>query len=507
VTTPPDEDIDPDPPSAPPVEVPSGRVVVPAGRVDVGQLRAVTFPVAGPVTYVHDFGACRDGCSRAHQGNDLIGDRLQPLLAMHDGVIDHLVDHPTAGYGVVIRDAEGWEYHVYHVNNDSLATDNGREDGTWRFAEGIVPGASVRAGQLIGWMGDSGNSEGSVPHAHVEIHRPGGDAINPYWSLRQAQRDVNCRIRTVDADPSLPDDTAWLDTGWATTTLPAGWIPLALTGGHPNTNRIAARMWVGPHGHTPVDAAALRVGDARYDHTAACAPGGAASPLPTQLAVVLATIRAIESGGDYTAASRSSSASGAYQFIDSSWGGYGGYTRALHAPPPVQDAKAAEWATAILQRNGGDVTAVPVSWYLGHVPVGAEWDTIPPVGANTLTPRQYQQRWMAKYAELLGRPDAPMTGTAGWQPVDTTTTCHTVIVDVGTPAAPQLVLTQAQRFLAESTGRAIPATTDPCDPARQTSRRATDADNTATPPARTQRRVSYRTAGRRRRVAPPDPST
>ena len=185
-------------PKAPPVEAPSGRVVVPAGKVDPGQIRSITFPIAGPVTYGNDFGACRDGCTRAHKGNDLIGDRLQPLVAMHDGVIDHLVDHPTAGYGVVVRDSEGWEYRVYHMNNDTPGTDDAADGGAWRFAPGIVPGTAVKAGQFIGWMGDSGNSEGSVPHAHVEIHRPDGEAINPFWSLRLAQRDVNCAAGTPE---------------------------------------------------------------------------------------------------------------------------------------------------------------------------------------------------------------------------------------------------------------------------------------------------------------------
>ena len=102
----PPEDMDSDP-MEPPVEVPSGRIVVPRGAFESGQLRAITFPVAGPITYVNDWGACRDGCARAHKGNDLIGDRRQPILAMHDGVIDHLVDHPTAGYGVAIRRRRG----------------------------------------------------------------------------------------------------------------------------------------------------------------------------------------------------------------------------------------------------------------------------------------------------------------------------------------------------------------------------------------------------------------
>src|SRR5580765_1617844 len=95
--------------------------------------------------------------------------------------------------------------------------------------------------------------------------------------------------------------------------------------------------------------------------------------------VVLATIRQVESGGDYRAQARGSSASGAYQFLDSSWSGYRGYTHAKDAPPAVQDAKAADLVRSMLDRHGGDVTAVPVSWYIGHVPDpgSSEWDTVP----------------------------------------------------------------------------------------------------------------------------------
>lgn len=129
--------------------------------------------------------------------------------------------------------------------------------------------------------------------------------------------------------------------------------------------------------------------------------------------IVLATIRALESGGNYRAQAARATASGAYQFLDSTWAGYGGYTHAKDAPPEIQDAKAAENVTRILNANAGDVTAVPVVWYIGHVPApnSTQWDTVPVPGAgNRLTPRQYQARWITVYNRLLGEATAIHTG-------------------------------------------------------------------------------------------------
>ena len=101
-------------------------------------------------------------------------------------------------------------------------------------------------------------------------------------------------------------------------------------------------------------------GDGRLA-TAACATDA-------NLAPILATIRTIESGGDYTAEAVGSTASGAYQFIDGTWNNYGGYTRAVQAPPEQQDQKAAEMIRAVLVEHDNSVAAIPVVWYIGHLP-------------------------------------------------------------------------------------------------------------------------------------------
>ncbi len=151
------------------------------------------------------------------------------------------------------------------------------------------------------------------------------------------------------------------------------------------------------------------------------APPATSSPCPVQvsggkLAVVLATIRTLESGGNYTARAAGSSASGAYQFIDTTWAGYGGYAEAWLAPPEVQDAKAAKNVSAVLAGTHGDVTAVPVVWYIGHLPPpgSPEWDSVPyPSAGNVLTPREYQTRWMAIFNRLSGETPTPNAdGTA-----------------------------------------------------------------------------------------------
>jgi cell wall-associated NlpC family hydrolase len=131
--------------------------------------------------------------------------------------------------------------------------------------------------------------------------------------------------------------------------------------------------------------------------------------IPRDLTAALATIRQLESGDDYRAQAAEASASGAYQFLDSSWhtwsarAGYPDlYPRAYLAPPHVQDAAAAAYVHAILDQ-WHDIAYVSVNWYY---PAAADnpalMDVVPARKAgNRLTVRQYQTLWLQLYHQKL----------------------------------------------------------------------------------------------------------
>jgi hypothetical protein len=155
-------------------------------------VKAIVFPVDGTVTYTDTFGAPRSG--HTHEGQDLMGTKMLPLLAAVDGVVHRVKFDNVIGNSVTIKAADGWTYHYIHVNNDRPGTDDGGASRDQAFPPNIVAGAAVTKGQVIAYMGDSGNAESTAPHLHFEIREPApagayqGEPINPYESLQQATR-------------------------------------------------------------------------------------------------------------------------------------------------------------------------------------------------------------------------------------------------------------------------------------------------------------------------------
>jgi hypothetical protein len=161
--------------------------------------RAIAFPVDGANYYRNDFHEPRGGGTRLHVGNDIIAAKMTPVVSTVDGYVTYVASpEPSWGYEVNIQDSEGYSYHYLHLNNDTPGTDDGMGGEANAYAQGIVRGMRVSRGQHLGWVGDSGNAETTVPHLHFEIHDPYHVQLNPYSSLIAATGKYNTPTNVSD---------------------------------------------------------------------------------------------------------------------------------------------------------------------------------------------------------------------------------------------------------------------------------------------------------------------
>lgn len=147
----------------------------------------LVFPVEGEHHFSDWFWAARS--SGIHHAQDVMADKLTPVVAAADGTI-RLVNwtaqshmNPERCCTIALRHDDGWESWYIHLNNDTAGTDDGE---AWGIADGIAPGVRVTAGQLIGWVGDSGTAERTAPHLHFELRDPSGIIVNPFQALADA---------------------------------------------------------------------------------------------------------------------------------------------------------------------------------------------------------------------------------------------------------------------------------------------------------------------------------
>jgi peptidoglycan hydrolase-like protein with peptidoglycan-binding domain len=160
-----------------------------AGTHELGEL--VDYPLTAPVDGQHYFAdwfwAARS--HGIHHAQDLMSPKMTPVVAAADGTVrlvnwtseDHM--NPDRCCTIALRHNDGWESWYIHLNNDTPGTDDGL---AWGIADGIVPGTPVTAGQLIGWVGDSGTAELTGSHIHFELRDPAGVIVNPFRSLAEA---------------------------------------------------------------------------------------------------------------------------------------------------------------------------------------------------------------------------------------------------------------------------------------------------------------------------------
>jgi hypothetical protein len=121
------------------------------------------FPIAGLSYWNDDWHACRDGCTRFHEGLDMFARSGTPLVAIADGFVSQKLVGDLSGISVEITDSGGVQYFYAHMS---------------AWAPGIEAGDRVHAGEVLGYVGNTGNAIYTPPHLHLEI-QPGGVPVPP----------------------------------------------------------------------------------------------------------------------------------------------------------------------------------------------------------------------------------------------------------------------------------------------------------------------------------------
>ena len=163
------------PPGAAPVR-PEPLEARSAGRTDLVEGRLL-FPVRGSdPTKLRDTFADARG-KRRHNALDIMAARGTPVIAVDDGRVAKLFRSPAGGISVYQYDRDATRVYYYaHLD---------------RYAEGLAEGAEVRRGDVVGFVGSTGNAPEHAPHLHFAIFALGDDkrwwkgtAINPYPLLK-----------------------------------------------------------------------------------------------------------------------------------------------------------------------------------------------------------------------------------------------------------------------------------------------------------------------------------
>jgi murein DD-endopeptidase MepM/ murein hydrolase activator NlpD len=141
--------------------------------------RKLAFPVEGlgPESLMNSFGDRRGGGTRLHRAVDILAPRRTPVRAVEAGTVARLDVSAAGGISVYQFDPDE-RYCYYYAHLDA-------------YAPGLSVGAKVERGQLLGYVGTTGNAPRGTPHLHFAIYRLSdakqwwaGTALNPYTVFR-----------------------------------------------------------------------------------------------------------------------------------------------------------------------------------------------------------------------------------------------------------------------------------------------------------------------------------
>ncbi len=138
-----------------------------AAGVDDSVTPGFVCPVPG-ARFINDWGFPRSG-GRTHQGTDMFALRGSPVIAVATGNLS-IDTYKLGGLIARVHADHGVTYYFAHL------------DG---YADGIANGQRIEKGEVIGYVGNTGNAIGTSPHLHIQIHPNHGAPVNPYPTLRR----------------------------------------------------------------------------------------------------------------------------------------------------------------------------------------------------------------------------------------------------------------------------------------------------------------------------------
>ena len=127
-------------------------------------------PVDGvrPSDLIDTWGVARSG-GRRHEGIDIFAPRRTPVRSATEGIVARRGGNPLGGRTVTVLGPGGWRHYYAHLEQYG-----GQGRGDW-----------VEAGEVIGFVGTSGNAPEHAPHLHYGVFA-GGSPVNPYPLLSEA---------------------------------------------------------------------------------------------------------------------------------------------------------------------------------------------------------------------------------------------------------------------------------------------------------------------------------
>jgi murein DD-endopeptidase MepM/ murein hydrolase activator NlpD len=143
---------------------------------------ALQMPVVGirSGNLYDSWGDPRDGGRRPHRGIDIFAPRGTAVIAVTDGIISYIGDQPKGGHCLWLTTETGISFYYAHLD---------------RWAAGLYEGMEVARGEILGYVGNTGNALTTPPHLHFGVNQ-NDEMVNPYPILTRATPVTRASART-----------------------------------------------------------------------------------------------------------------------------------------------------------------------------------------------------------------------------------------------------------------------------------------------------------------------